>query len=144
MTGEEIGKTWRLNKPSFQDLPKTLELCGRVVVREIIRCVSERLRPSGAPQKQNAPSTILKKGHDHPVLEKRGRFMKQGTYRVTPIAEDRVMISIANPFDSEVAAHLEGQGYEFFGITDQAEKEAFAIMDGYLMRKVDEAFGGKR
>jgi hypothetical protein len=134
---------WELSKPVFSDLQETLTLCGRHMVDGIIGCVTTRRKPDGSAQKQNAPSTIAKKGHDHPIFDKIGRFMKQGTYRVEPRDEMSAMISIFSPADSEIAASLEERGYEFFGITDPAADKAYEEMDKYLVRKVNEAFGGE-
>lgn len=113
-------------------------------MREITRCVLEKVKPSGVAQKQNAPSTILAKGHDHPVVEKRFRFAREATYSVSPLEQNRVMITTVSPEDAEIGAHLEAHGYDFFGITDAASEEAYRIMDTYLCQKVNEAFGGKR
>lgn len=133
-----------LDEPKFNGLQETLMACGRAVVMEIQRCVKSAIKPDGTPQKRNAPSTIKAKGHSHPVVEKRHRFEKSGTYVVMPLEANRVMITVKNPVDSEVAAHLEDQGYEFFGITEAAEEKAWKIMDAYLIKEMAESFGGKK
>lgn len=136
-----MNRRFELPPPDLSDLPQVLKQCGVAVVKEVTRSVMEQRKPDGTAQKRNAISTIVKKGHDHPVAEKRFRFAKVSTYLITPYEKDSVRISIPNPEDSNVAAHLHEQGYDFFGITDQAEEEAFDIMDTYLQQKVREAFG---
>lgn len=132
-----------IGKPDFRELPQVLTQCGRAVVREITRCVLERQQPDGSPQRQNAQSTIERKKHDHPVIEKRARFTKESTFKVTPVSDSSVMITIASAEDSEIASHLDDMGYEFFGITDAASEEAYRIFDRYLENVVSRAFGGR-
>ena len=135
---------WKLEDPDFRDLPKVLKQCGRAVVKEITRGVLESKRPDGAPQKSNQMSTIVRKGHDTPVAEHQFRFAKEATYVVTPHDDHTIRIGVLNPEDSNIAAHLENKGYDFFGITEAGEEEAFEIMDAYLVKKVNEAFGGRK
>jgi len=140
----ELEKTWKLDKIDLRELPQALIQCGRAVVKEITRCVLERKKPDGSPQKDNAMSTVVKKGHDHPVAEKRFRFAKESTFHVEPRGEMSVMISCASAEDGEIGAKLEERGYEFFGITDKASEDAFRIMDTYLTNAVVKSFEGKR
>jgi hypothetical protein len=139
----ELEKTWKLDKIELRELPQVLIQCGRAVVREITRCVLERKKPIGAPQKANAMSTVVKKGHDHPVAEKRFRFAKESTFHVEPRGEMSVVISCVSPEDGEIGARLEDRGYEFFGITEKASEDAYKIMDTFLTKAVVKAFEGK-
>lgn len=137
-------RQWKLDPHRMLDLKETLVACGRLVVRGIIDCVKTRRKPDGSPQKQNKISTIVRKGHDHPVTEKRWRFTKPATYKVIPVSDTSVMITTAGTEDGFIAAQLDKKGYEFFGVTDNAADEAYAIMDQYIVDKVKKAFEGKR
>jgi hypothetical protein len=134
----------KLEEMHFTNLIEVMQAAGVFVVDGIIKCVSKRVKPNGMPQKQNAASTIAAKGHDHPIFEKVGRFMKRITYLVTPRSETSVVITIARAGDSEIAAHLNDMGYEFFGITDEASEKAYEAMDKYLCDQVKKTWGGRR
>jgi hypothetical protein len=133
----------KLEDLHFTNLIEVMQAAGVFVVDGIIKCVSKRVKPNGIPQKQNAASTIAAKGHDHPIFEKIGRFMKRITYLVTPRDDRSVVITIGSPADSEIAAHLDDMGYEFFGITDEASEKAYAAMDKYLCDTVKKTWGGR-
>lgn len=133
---------FRLPEIQFADLKDVMTKCGNLVVRGIIGCVENRQKPDGSGQKQNAESTIKRKGHDQPVVEKKRRFEKAKTYKVEVIDESKgtVAITIAAPEDSQIAAFLEEKGYDFFGITKDAEDRSYQLMDAYIVERVRGAF----
>lgn len=132
---------FRLNNIDFSDSIEVLKKAAKVVRTEIVRLVVSRQQPDGSPQKQNATSTVLKKGHDHPLVEKKGRFQNPGTYHIEQMGPDAVSITMSSE-DSNVAAQITRKGYDFFDVTPEAEREAYRMMDQYLARKVREAFRG--
>jgi hypothetical protein len=135
---------WNLDDFNFRDLVPVLKQCGRAVVREITRGVLERKRPDGLPQKANKERTIIRKGHDTPLRETQFRFAKEATYVVTPHDDHSIKIGVVNPEDANIAAHLQNNGYEFFGITEAAEKEAWEILDTYVAQVVKNAFEARK
>jgi hypothetical protein len=131
----------RLKPIDFSDLPIVLTKCARIAVDEIISVVYKGTMPNGMQQKQNKPSTIRRKGHDHPLIESTGRFMDKKTYNIHQIGNDAVQISMI-PDAAKIAGYLEKKGYIFFDMTEQAEQRIGSILDRYIIQKVKEAFRG--
>lgn len=134
---------YSFDPPQFRDLVDMLGKCGEIVIKGITQCVTRGVKPNGSQQKQNAASTILAKGHSHPVTEFRGRFEKRATYSNAPIDAETVMIGIRSGEDSEIGAALHGKGYEFFGVTDDAARRCDQLMDLYVQERITDAFQGK-
>lgn len=131
----------QLRPIDFSDLPLVLHKCARVVVDEITRSIYRRVTPRGIPQKENKPSTVRKKGHDHPLVERTGRYMDKDTYGIQNKSDHSVEIRM-NPNASKIAGYLEKRGYYFFDIPDVAETRITAMLDRYIIRKIKESFRG--
>jgi hypothetical protein len=134
---------WVFDEIRFDSLEDVIQAIGNVVVTGCIRCVATRTKPDGSPQKQNAPSTVKRKGHDHPVVEYKHRFEKRSTYLVLTPTPRSGMVTLRRDEDSRIGAELEKKSYDFFGITDDAYRQGDALMDEYLKDQVRKAWQGK-
>lgn len=139
-----IEREWKMRPFQFEDLADALKRCGQLFIRGVVGNVAKRTKPDGSPQKQNAESTIKRKKHDHPLVERQGRFQKASTYQVQITGPKEIMIMLPDPVDSEIGARVEEMGYKFFGPTEAVSDAADRVMAQYLDEEVLKATGGRR
>ena len=103
------------------DFTKELaEVADQVVIPAQVRRIAERKNLEGGAQKHNAPATIERKGHDHPLVEK-GLLARPKTYaRKARPKEVRIFLRAVTAKRGKgrdtprnrVAGYLEKKGYD--------------------------------
>ena len=126
------------SKPDFSRLKDVMRQAGRVVVADIVQGIVERVQPSGQPQKQNAPVTIKRKGHDHPLIGGSSAsplLAREQSYKVESVDDETVQITIKN-YRAKVGARVQKMGYEFFAISRRASDKAISLVNRYVTGQV--------
>jgi|TARA_Y100000034_G_scaffold130764_1_gene190017 hypothetical protein len=129
-------------KFDLSDLPHFLKIQGKTIARGIVKGIDQRESLDGGPQKSNAPSTVRKKGHDHPLIggaHDSPQLSREANYNVTMSKPNEVQISI-KPIRAAAGVYVERKGYKFFGITKLASKIVLANWDRYVRGKVRRMF----
>lgn len=137
-------KNWERTSPvAFEltidnELIQILRLCAQVVRDDIRKNVRGRLALNGSPQRPNKMSTILRKGHDHQLYEKRGTFFKEDTYRISVNARYALIEFIYPAQDGgNVGVYVTAKGYEFWGISPKAESKIGRLLDGWFRKTLE-------
>ena len=121
-------------------LVRILHVCANIIVKDIMKHVATRRKITGGAQKQNAPSTIRKKGHDWQLRGTKDTFLQKNTY-VVVIEPDgsggHVYFDYPTPDGSRnVGICVTRKGYEFFGISEKAQRDCRRILQGWLRGSV--------
>lgn len=103
-----------------------LMTCGTRTIDGVVKGILDRQQPSGSAQKRNAPSTIARKKHDHPLIggaSESPLLAKQSTYRKDYSERGHYVEIRVGPKRDKVAGYVEGMGYSFFGFTRYAVQQ---------------------
>ena len=101
--------------PDFSDMRFQLQRLANLVVADITHGIITRRSITGGAQKRNKTSTIVKKGHDHPLIggsPQSPMLALKSTYTVKA-SDTRVTIAI-KPKRADVAGYVEKKGFLFF------------------------------
>lgn len=129
-------------QPDFSGIPIVLGQMGKVCVKHIVQRIYSRIKPDGSMQKQNAPSTILAKGHDHPLIggSKESPLLARETTYTIDTPDDMTAVISIKPERANIAYLVEEKGYEFFAISEDAEQEMLELFGTWMEKQVDKYF----
>lgn len=116
-------------------LSRILKVCADLIVKDIMRHVAIRQKITGGTQKQNAPSTIRKKGHDWQLRGKFDTFLKKITYIIViePDGSGGVIyFDYPAPDGGNVGVYVTRKGYDFYGVSRKAQQDCRQILRGWL------------
>lgn len=112
-----------LSRFSAEELRKKYVELAEFIVEDNTSRIPKRIAYDGFPQKANAASTVKRKGHSTPLLDKRV-LIDKGRYRLVA-GEGRRLVSILPPLSRmEPLRHLLARGYRYWGVSTEARQFA--------------------
>lgn len=130
---------WSINQPDFSDVIFHLRYLAGVVIDDMRKNVVDRRDLFGLSQKTNAPSTIRKKKHDHPLIGTERLFALRSGYEIVESGPEEVTIFLCQE-RADVAVYVENLGYIFFGISNRADRKIVNSWNRYIKAKVKDLF----
>lgn len=111
-----------------------LMTCGTRVIEGITRGIAEKTTPSGSSQKRNAPSTIKRKKHDHPLVggdPESPLLGKPETYRKDYGESSHAVEVRLKPVRADVGVYVSRMGYYFFDFTPWSVAQMDKLVQQY-------------
>jgi len=119
----------RLSRYLQQRLAENTGRFAYEIVLDNTQRVMERLSYDGTAQKENAPSTIKRKGHSVPLLET-GMLSNPFLYTINDVSAVTAkpttlpIIIRPPPLREDILGYLAAKGYRFFGISSEVRGRA--------------------
>jgi hypothetical protein len=126
------GKRFNLRSWSRQylsRLDKALEETARAAPKLQRQQIMARRTPDGTPQKRNAPATVARKGHDHPLVDT-GLLAQPSAYPIRRVRGGWVAELPASR--ARVVEYLRAKGYDTWRVGREMRAEFRKILDRHI------------
>lgn len=101
-------------------LDGALRDAARVAPRVQRRQIMARETPDGSPQKRNAPATVARKGHDHPLVDT-GLLAQPSAYPIRRVRDG--WVAELPPARRQIVGYLREKGYDTWRVGRELRRE---------------------